>query len=154
MKSEDIAKLKASLQLKGDIEAAVTGEGRRWDDIRKVVDKLPAQQFVNAIQYLEKQVLPGVKKKSGESSPDYKFFSEIVDLLQWGVIVYERCKRIQQMYGTLSLENTLLRERVEIYERELNKYAALEDIFLVDSLEHIERGIMHRLESKMGRKKG
>jgi hypothetical protein len=154
MKSEDLHRLKASLQLKGDIEACITGEGRMWDDVRKVIDKLPAQQFINAIQYLEKQVLPGIKKKSGESSPDYKFFMEIIDLLQWGVLVYERCKRVQQMYGTLNLENTLLRERVAVYERELNKYSALEDIFLVDSLEHIEKGIMHRLESKLGSKKG
>jgi hypothetical protein len=154
MKSEDLHRLKASLQLKADIETVITGEGRMWGDVKKIMDKLPAQQMVNAIQYIEQQILPGVKKKSGESSPDYKFFSELIDLLGWAALVYDRCKRVQNMYANLQLENTLLRERIVVYERELNQYTTIEDVWLTDSLQHVEKGILSKLESKLARKKG
>jgi hypothetical protein len=153
MKSEDIQRLKASLQLKADIDAVVTGEGRVWADIKKVMDKLPAQQMVNAIQYLERQILPSVKKRSGESSPDYKFFSELIELLEWSALIYDRCKRLQTMYANLQLENTLLRERVVVYEKALNEYTTVEDLWLMDSMQHVEKGILARLESKLGTKK-
>lgn len=152
MKPEDIQRLKASLQLKADIEAVITGEGRVWADIKKTMDKLPAQQMVNAIQYLEKQILPSVKKRSGESSPDYKFFSELVELLGWSAMIYERCSTLRTMHASIKIENSLLLERLKLYENELNKYTTIEDIYITDSLQHIEKGILARLESKLGAK--
>jgi hypothetical protein len=153
MKSEDIQRLKASLQLKADIDAVVTGEGRVWADIKKVMDKLPAQQMVNAIQYLERQILPSVKKRSGESSPDYKFFSEVIELLEWSALIYDRCGTLRTMHASIKIENALLLERLKLYENELNKYTTIEDIYITDSLGHIEKGILARLESKLGTKK-
>jgi hypothetical protein len=94
-----------------------------------------------------------VKKRSGESSPDYKFFSEVIELLEWSALIYDRCGRLQTMYANLQLENTLLRERVVVYEKALNEYTTVEDLWLMDSMQHVEKGILARLESKLGTKK-
>lgn len=144
--SKELANLKASLQLKTDINAA-----RETLAVAalEVLRKMPTHRIVASIQYLEKNLIPAVERKSGKSSADLTVFREVVDLLKWAAIVYDRLENQARINTHLQLDLTILKERLLLAESELTKYQTVEDLMLTDSLRHIEKGVRARIESDL-----
>jgi hypothetical protein len=150
--SKELENIRASLQLKSDLDAS----GRKhFDDAIDILKKMPAHRITACLQYLEKNLMPAVERKGGKASPDLQVFKECAELLKWAVVVYDRLEFQVQNNGLLRLEKQLLIERVLLAERELQKYETMEDLSLTSLRDHIEKGVRARIESDLkGKKSG
>jgi hypothetical protein len=131
-----------------------SAQGERWNIIKEAMDKLPANRMISAINYIDANLLPAIKKKSGDQSPDYLFFKDVIEMLMQSMVMYDRMRMLRDMYANAKIDAEILRERVLMYEGELNKYTTLEDIYLNQGLEYYEKGIRQRMEAELRRKKG
>jgi hypothetical protein len=150
MSSKELENLKASVQLKSDLGAI--GE-KNFADAMAVLKTMPGHRTAAALQYLEKNLIPAVERKSGGKSADLPVFTEIANLLRWGSVVYDRLDIQVRSNALLRLEKQILVERVLLMEAELAKYQAVEDLYLTDALSHIEKGVRARIESDLKGKK-
>lgn len=144
--SKELDNLRASIQLKADIDAA--GD-KRFAEAMEVLKKMPGHRIHACIQYLEKNLIPAVERKSGASSPDLAVFRECAELLRWGAIMYDRLDLQVRNNALLRLEKQILIERVLLTEQELSKYQTVEDLHLTGSFDHIEKGVRARIESDL-----
>ena len=144
-------KLMADVQWRTDLTEA---EKTRFRSVFEMMDKMPGGRVKNQMQYLEKNILPAVSaKKGGDKSPDYIFFEGIINSLKWTLILYDRLDRQLREDSLLRLERTLLLERLELYEKELSKYMLLEDLYLTEMLDNIDRGVREKINREFEAKK-
>ena len=153
MASPLLEKLRQEILAKMSLDL-VNEEGRaeQASTIGRMED-LPVNKMMKAVQYIEHNLLPAVKKKSGDRSPDYVFFEGVAKMLLHAIIINDRYRVIEQRYVNARIERELLRERLALVEREMDKYAAMEDLWLSESLDHISRGVRARAESLLEGKK-
>lgn len=141
---------KADLLYKAQLDALVNGDA----SLRKRfgLEDIPIHKMIEQVQYLEKQLLPAVKRKSTAESSDYIFFAGLVKSLLWAVMLSDRFDMLDRRVGHLSLENSLLRDRLMLMEREVGKYHAMEDIYLSDAFDHYKRGVAQRAKDLLDEK--
>lgn len=148
--SEDLENIRASIQLKSDLDAAgKTLHGEAME----VLKKMPGYRIDQCVQYLRNNLIPAVIRKSGEKSADLQVFRECVDLLLWGAVLYDRLDHQVRVNGLLRLEKQILIERLLLMESELTKYETVEDLHLTDALLRIEKGVLERLKRSNSGKK-
>src|ERR1700678_685711 len=130
------------------------------DRTKKIDDRLaqgirdvPVRKFVEQVQFLETSLLPRLEKKGGKTSPDYIFFAAVVKSLMWAIVLCDRYDFLNGKYIDQKIDLTLLRDRILVYESELTKYQALEDIFLTDSLDRYAQGVKNRVGDALKRTK-
>lgn len=153
MESAILQKLKQEILAKMALDL-VTEEGRVEADRQKgMFEDLPVNKIMKAVQYFEHNLLPAVKKKSGESSPDFVFFEEVAKLLLHSILINDRYREMERRYVSARIDRELLRERLALVEREMDKYATMEDLWLTESLDHVARGVRRRAETLLNRKK-
>jgi hypothetical protein len=138
------------VELEADFEKM---KEERWKVIRELMNKMPANKMIGAINYIDSNLLPAVKRKSGDNSPDYLFFAGLIEILQYSIVLYDRMRLLENMHANLRLDAQLLRERVLLYEQELMKYSTAEDLVLADFLSHYEKGVRARAEAEWKRNK-
>jgi hypothetical protein len=144
-------KLLADLQWRTDLTEF---EKKRFTHVLETMDKMPGGKIRSQIQYLEKNILPTVSaKRGGEKAPDYIFFQGLINSLKWAVILYDRLERQLKEDALLRLERTLLLDRLQLCEKELAKYMLLEDLYLSEMLDNIDRGVRERLMREFEGKK-
>jgi hypothetical protein len=148
--SKDLDNLRASLQLKTDLNAA---REKLCSAALETLNKMPVHRIALCVQFIEKNLMPAVERKSGKNAPELGIFLETCNLLKWAVILYDRLEMQTRINSHLQLDLTILKERQVLYETELSKYQALEDLWLTDSLNHIEKGVRARIESDFKGKK-
>jgi hypothetical protein len=147
-----LEQIKADILYKDSLDAVAKGERdkKATDGVRDV----PVRKMMDAIQYIDKNLLPAVKKKSGDKSADYEFFVEVRDMLIWGIMICDRYDALEGRLVRKRIEAALYKEWMELYEKELTKYTTLEDLFLTGALDIYAQGIKNRVdEIKNGRKK-
>jgi hypothetical protein len=137
------------LQSDADLKATLSDirNSEKYAHIKQALDALPANRLINAVQYIEKNLMPAIKRKSGEASADYEFFKDLCGLLVSSVVLQDRMIMLQKLHANQRIDVELLRERVLLYEAELQKYTTLEDVYMIDGLEHIEKGVRARVEA-------
>lgn len=106
---------------------------------------LPVKRIIDIIQYLQNQIIPSLKKKSGSESKEVELFSEIVDLLFWSVASDDRARYAEKKVGLLVLERQLLADRLRLAEMELARYQTAEELLTTDFLEHYLDGARRRI---------
>lgn len=147
-KSEDTNKPKTEEQEKADLLYRAQLESLVNEDksMRKRfgLDEIPMHKMIEQVNYIDKNLLPAIKKKSGEKSPDYIFFTDVIKSLLWAVMLSDRFDMLDRRVGLLNMEKSILRDHLTIFERELTKYHAMEDIYLTDALDHYKRGVVKR----------
>jgi hypothetical protein len=125
--------------------------GQREKLVRAMKD-IPVARMIDAVNYIDKNLLPAVKKKSGGESADYKFFTEVVDYLLWCIVIVDRYESLEARWYGQRLEVKILREHLELMERELAKYNGLEDLYLASSMdiyaERVKRAAEDRLKKE------
>jgi hypothetical protein len=117
------------------------------------MEDLPVNKMMKAVQYIENNLLPAVKKKSGDKSPDFVFFEDVAKMLLHAIIIHDRYREMERRYVNARIDRELLRERLALTEREMDKYATMEDLWLSESLDHISKGVRARAESLLEGKK-
>lgn len=144
-------------EIKADLSASLkdiqNGNDQRLGAVRDAMNRLPVNRIINAAQYIEKNLLPAVSRKSSDSSPDYVFFKEVVNLLLMSVSLHERMHMMQQMYYNQRIDMELLRERVLLYETMLQKFCTLEEVYMEQSLHFYEKGVAGRVEDMLNKSK-
>ena len=149
--SIETAKALASAQWKADI-SELTKE--RHESLQKVMDAMPGGKIRSQILYLENNILPAVKaKRGGEGSADYVFFKSLIDSLKWALVMYDRNDRLMRESSLLRLRSVIMEQQLELSERELQKYTSLEDLYLSECLDHIDRGVRAKIEREVNGKK-
>jgi hypothetical protein len=148
--SKDLDNLRASLQLKTDINAA---RDKLCDAAMETLKRMPSHRIASCLQYLEKNLMPAVERKGGTNAPDLAVFKETANLLKWALLLYDRLEMQTRVNTHLQLDLTILRERLLLAESELMKYQTMEDLLLTDSYKHIEKGVRARIESDFKGKK-
>jgi hypothetical protein len=146
-----LEQIKADILYKDSLDAI--GKGERDKKATNGVRDVPVRKMMDAIQYIDKNLLPAVKKKSGDKSADYEFFTEVRDMLIWAILICDRYDALEGRWVRKRIEAALYKEWNELYEKELMKYTTLEDLFLTDALNVYAKGIKNRVdEIKNGRK--
>ena len=113
------------------------------------LEDIPTAKMMEQVQYIEKNLLPAIKKKSGDKSADYVFFKEIVKSLLWAIVLIDRFDMLDRRVGHILLENAILRQHLELYQRELAKFHAVEDIYLTDGKDIYIRGVAQRVKDRL-----
>jgi hypothetical protein len=125
--------------------------GKREKLVRGMKE-VPVSRMIDAVNYIDKNLLPAIKKKSGEKSADYEFFKEVIDHLLWAVVIVDRYEALEGRWVHQKLEIQLLREYTEMYEKELQKYTTVEDLLLSSTLDlyadRVKQQAADRLQNK------
>lgn len=146
MNEKDKAWIEKSLY-KAGIESLISESGSQRR--RYGLEEIPTVKIMEQVQYIEKNLLPAIKKKSGDKSADYVFFKEIVKSLLWAIVLIDRFDMLDRRVGHILLENAILREHLELYQKELAKFHAVEDIYLTDGKDIYIRGVAQRVKDRL-----
>lgn len=150
MKKKDpaLTRIREQLLARATMEAA---EGKDvMDAQRKAMAQLegyPVKRIVEIVQYLQEQILPSVKKRSGAASPEAVLFGEIVDVMFWALASADRVEYLTRRVGLAQLEKELLKDRVLLAEGELLKYQTAEDLLTTDALNTYVAAAKKRLQA-------
>lgn len=152
MLDRDTKKLIADVQFKTDLTEA---QKKIFSGTIEALAKMPGAKIRDQLAYLEKEILPAVLRRrgGGEGSPDYAFFAGVVNSLKWVLIMHDRLELLMKKDSHLLLENTILRERIDLYERELTRYTTLEDVYFSDFLDRYDKQVRERIKSDLEAKK-
>jgi hypothetical protein len=148
-----LEQLKADLLYKSSLDDIAKGErdAKAVDGWRDV----PVRKMMDAIQYIDKNLLPAVKKKGGDKSADVEFFTGVRDMLIWAILITDRYDAQEGKLVRKKIEAALYKEWMELYEKELTKYCTLEDLLLTDALNIYAQGVKNRVDAlKKGEKLG
>lgn len=150
-------KMKGSKKLNYYTRAALAANLRPVGDPQpaKVIDGLrdmPVNKVVAQCQYLENVLLPRIKKKSGDTSADYKQFYEIFRSLLYALLVFDRHDFLQRQYFNLRLKAEFYEQRAALAERELAKYQAAESFLVSECMDHVLAGAASRAADLLNQK--
>lgn len=106
---------------------------------------IPLRKFYDQAQYIEKTLLPQIKKTRGENSADYEFFTGVYRSLLYAVMIVDRDRTLIMKLQHATQMNAFLQARADLAERELMKYTTLEDLYLIDAGDKIAAGIAQRV---------
>jgi hypothetical protein len=121
--------------------------------LAKGLRDVPINKIMQHIQHIEKAFLPAVAKKSGKNSADYIFFSDLIRDLSWAVVIADRYDFLASQHTDQKITIQLQRENLRIYEAELAKYNALEDIFLMDAFSRYFDGVKAKIAGNLNLEK-
>jgi hypothetical protein len=121
------------------------GNGFRLEDI-------PIKKFFDQAQYLEKTLLPAIEKKSGKTSADYKFFTEVYKSMLYAVMILERCNAAVLQLQQVKQLSKIYQAQAQQYERELEKYTTIETVMFSGGLDHIINGVAERAKDLLTKK--
>ena len=110
----------------------------------KAIEDIPVRKMYEQAMYIENELLPRIEKKGGTKSADYQFFREVYKSILWAIIVLDRFDKITRLEAQTALYNELLRDRVLLLEKELQKYITMEDLLFSDGIDRIADVIKNR----------
>lgn len=140
------AALLADASLK-DITEGGTG------NILKGMRDIPVKKIIDAAHYIDKELLPAVKKKSGDKSADYEFFSNVFKYLLYAITIIDRYEQLESRWVSQKVEMIVLREHLELMTRELGKYNALEDLYMTDALDIYAKRVKDAADARLNKLK-
>jgi hypothetical protein len=125
--------------------------GKR-DKMVKAMRDVPVAKMIDAVNFIDKNLLPAVKRKSGDKSADYEFFTNVIDYLLWAIVIVDRYETLEGRWIHQKIEIQLLREELEYMERELSRYVAAEDLMMSGAMdiyaERAKNAAADRLKNK------
>jgi hypothetical protein len=148
----NLDKIKADLQAKAALEGLAEGDSSAMGKMRRELERAPIKVMIDQVNYIDKNLLPAIKKKGGETSADYVFFKSLCDSLLWAVLIKDRFDLAQRLYGSKVLELEVTRGIADTYKRELEKYTTTEDVWLTEALSFVIDGLKARAEALLNKK--
>jgi hypothetical protein len=123
-----LEKIKADILHRVQVDGLVKEmEGKK---VTPSMDDIPVKRMIDQVNYIDKELLPAIKRKSGESSADYEFFSAVIKSLLHAIVTVDRWERLELRYVNQLMQLQLCKEHLTILELELRKYHAMEDLYL------------------------
>jgi hypothetical protein len=114
------------------------------EKMAKGLRDIPINQMYDQLQYIEKEMLPAVKRKNREA--DIQFFERLCRSLAYAIIIYERYEYLHLKYINGRVELALLRDHSILIEKELQNYTTMEDLFLSDGMNKYAEAIAERVK--------
>ena len=149
----DIEKTKADLWLRASLRNV---NDRNYKDqqtkIAKGIESVAVRNIMIQADYIDKVLLPRIEKKSGVGH-DYKFFREVFKSLLWAICLADRNEGMELRHSKNVLLLEFYESHAEKLERQLNKYAAMEDLFLSTGLDVVAEGVAQRARDILDSKK-
>jgi len=140
---------KLRLQAKDTLKDVSNGQ---LSKLARAMKDVPVARMIDAVNYIDKNLLPAIKRKSGDKSADHEFFTNVIDYLLWAIAIVDRYETLESRWAGQRLEIQVLREQLEIMEKELSKYVAIEDLMYTSSMdiyaERVKRAAEDRLKNK------
>lgn len=149
----NIEQIKADLLLKDSLREKTAEEKKRTEKMAKGLDGIPVKKMMDQALHIKNDLLPRIKKKSGETSADYLFFESVLNNLIYSIILADRYESLLSKNVHLRVHVQLQREQLELYERELSKFTTLEEIFFTDGMDKYIDSVKNRAESILKHKK-
>jgi hypothetical protein len=125
------------------------GTGKILNGVRD----MPIKKIIDAANYIDKELLPAVKKKSGDKGADYEFFSNVFKYLLYSITIIDRYEQLENRWVRQKVEMVILREHLELMTRELEKYNALEDLYMTDALDVYAKRVKAAAEARLNKMK-
>ena len=147
----NLEQIKADLYAKLQLEDIAAGKKDR--KLLTGMRDMPVKKMIDAANYIDKELLPAVKKKSGDKSADYEFFRNVFDYLMYAIIIIDRYEALEMRWVSKRVENEVLRDHLAIMTRELEKYNALEDLYFTDALNLYAERIKLNADARLSRGK-
>jgi hypothetical protein len=110
------------------------------------MDEIPVRKVLEQAQYIEKSLLPAVERKNGKASADYQFFEGVYKSLLYAIILSDRQQSLVMKVQQTAQFSEIHRLRAENAERELTKYATMEDLIFSGCLDHIAKGVVNHVQ--------
>jgi hypothetical protein len=141
----NIESQKADLWLAASLRNAKEGNYKdREKKIAKGVERVSVAVIIEQCRYIQDHLLPGIEEKHGRDHANYKFFSGVARSLLWAICLVDRNEFVEARHYRQSLQYEILTQHCEKLERQFNKYATMEDLFLSSGLEVMAEGIAQR----------
>jgi hypothetical protein len=126
-------------------------EGDRQKMVKGMKD-VPVAKMIDAVNFIDKNLLPAVKKKSGDKSADYEFFTNVIDYLLWAIVIADRYDALEGRWVRQRMQIKLLEEQLDLVEKELLKYTTLEDLFFTSGLDEYAKRIKDAAADRLTKK--
>jgi hypothetical protein len=146
-----LEQIKAELLHKATIDGLIKdGIGKR---VTPSIDDIPVKRMIDQVNYLDKEILPAIKRKSGEKSADYEFFESVIKSLLYAVVLCDRWELLNKRWVHQLIERKICQDHLSLMETELQKYHAMEDLYLTDGLNIYAERIKQHADDLLKRKK-
>src|SRR5579863_8425772 len=144
--SEALDKLRREMIEKHRLWAIANPEEHAAESKRlaKGLQDIPEKKMFDQLQYITKELLPAVRKK-GKAS-DAEFFEELSRSMAYAIILVERYDYLYGRFINSRIDVALLKDRLEMTERELEKYTTMEDLYLSDFLNRYSDVVAERIQ--------
>jgi hypothetical protein len=119
--------------------------------LAKGLEDIPEKQMFDQLQYITGELLPAVKKK-GKAS-DVEFFESLARSLAYAAIIIERYDYLYGRFINSRIDVALLRDRLEMMEKELQRYTTMEDLYLSDFVDKYAAAVSERIKKDILRLK-
>lgn len=143
---DDISKLRRELLMKEALKEKTEEERARDKKTAAALNGIPVKKMMDQALYLRNELLPGIEKKRGKEHPDYEFFNGVMESLVYAIILADRYDTLERRNINLRIWKQLQQDNLELLEREVSKYQALEDLFLTDSLDRYAEGVKEHIK--------
>jgi len=105
---------------------------------------VPETKIWNLVQWMHEVILPKIAVARGEDSVEFGNYTAIRDALIMAMYISGAYERQLLQHGHLQLENQLLRERVVIAERELQRFTTVEELAIKDGIQVYQDSLIQR----------
>lgn len=151
MKYSNIDELRRELIDKNRLWAIANPDEAKRDSekLAKGLRDIPVKQMYDQLQYIEKELLPAMRRKNREV--DAQFFEGVCRSLAFAIILADRYDYLHLKYLNSRVDVALLKDQLVMSEKELERYTTMEDLFLSDFMnkyaeaiaERVKRDILH-----------
>ena len=119
--------------------------------LAKGLEDIPVRQMIDQLHRIEKDLLPAVRKKAKPGEPE--FFEELARSLAFAIILSDRYEYLYGRFMNSRIDVVLLRDRLSLVEREIEKYTTMEDLMLTDALDTYAKRVAERVKNDLKRVK-
>ena len=119
--------------------------------LAKGLEDIPEKRMLDQLQYITAELLPAVRKKG--KSVDIEFFEELSRSMAFAVILIERYDYLYGRFINSRIDVALLKDRLEMTERELQRYTTMEDLYLSDFLNRYADTVAEKIKKDILRLK-
>jgi hypothetical protein len=146
MKYSSIDELRREISEKHKLWAIANPEEakERSEKLAAGIRDIPVKQMYDQLQYIEKELLPAVRKKNREA--DIKFFEGVCRSLAYGIAICDRYEYLHLRYINSRIDVAMLKDHLSMSEKELERYTTMEDLFLSDFMNKYAEKIAERVK--------
>ncbi len=125
--------------------ANITRKAATDERLHESLRVMPESKMHVIIQRLHNDIIPKLISNRGEQHEDTKFFQDCRDSLIWALHALGRYDEMQNRLYNVTMIRDYLTERNKQLEKELDKYQALEDVIINQTLEDYKSVIRNKL---------